>query len=53
MVKELATNLGTRGRATFAMLRDSLTIVIPAIDDGKFDDLVGRFDSRSDTASQL
>jgi hypothetical protein len=53
MVKEFANDLGTRGRATFAMLRSSLKIAIPAIDDGKFDDLLRRLDNRSDTASQF
>lgn len=37
---------GQRSHPTLAMLRASLTKVLPAVDDGAFDDLLRKIDSR-------
>jgi hypothetical protein len=52
-LRNLRTTLERAGGPAFAMLRSSLKLAIPAIDDGKFDDLLRRLDNRSGTASQF
>lgn len=46
MVRQSASGAGQRSHPTLAMLRDSLGKVLPAVDDGEFDDLLRKLDSR-------
>lgn len=46
MVRQNAAGAGQRSHPTVAMLRDSLAKVLPVVDDGAFDDLLRKLDSR-------
>jgi hypothetical protein len=52
-VRQNAAGAGQRSHTTLAMLRDSLTKVLPPVDDGAFDDLLGKLDSRYPGNSQI
>ncbi|MXP41304.1 hypothetical protein GRI75_06575 [Altererythrobacter soli] len=46
MVRQNAASAGQGSHPTLAMLRDSLAKALPAVDDGEFDDLLRKLDSR-------